>query len=165
MLLDGSSGSLEVPIFDAHEEIHARSAAALVVLAAALVAEPGASAVLVVEAVAIGATAERAGLVAIGELISGEAAKILQQVRPPAVGEVLDAVHAWSRSMAVAIRERIRAARDMSCPALESSHCSCSTGSSSDMAFLRCFGMVVIWFQCRYYRWHLDLVNRWTTSF
>ena len=77
---------------------------------------------MIIEAVAIGAAAEWTGLMAIGELISGEAAKILQQVRPPAVGEVLDAGHAWSRSMAVAIRERIRAARDMSCPALESSH-------------------------------------------
>ena len=144
MLLDGTGSGLEVPVLDAHEQIHAGTAAALVILAAALVAVPRTSTVLVVEAVAIGATAKRAGLVAIGELISGEATKVLQQVRPPAVGEVLDAGHAWSRSMAVAIKERIRAARDMSCPALESSHWSCSTGTSRDMVFLRCFGMVVI---------------------
>lgn len=50
----------------------------------------------------------------VGELISGKAAKVLQQVRPPAVGEILNAGHAGSRSMAAAIRERISAARDMS---------------------------------------------------
>ena len=114
MLLDGSSGSLEVPIFDAHEEIHAGSAATLMILAAALIAVPRTSTILIVETVAIGATAERAGLMGVGELISGKATKVLQQVRPPAVGEILNAGHAWSRSMAAAIRERISAARDMS---------------------------------------------------
>ena len=93
MLLDGTGSGLEVPVLDTHEQIHAGTAAALVILATALVAEPGAGAALIIEAVAIGATAERAGLMTIGELISGEAAKILQQVRPPAVGEVLDFRH------------------------------------------------------------------------
>lgn len=67
-----------------------------------------------------------------------------QQVRPPAVGEVLDSVHAFSRCMASAISERINAALDMREPERESSHWSCSTGSSREMAFLRGFGMVAI---------------------
>jgi len=67
-----------------------------------------------------------------------------QQVRPPAVCEVLDVGHAWSRCIASAMSERISAALDMREPERESSHSSCSTGSSSEMAFLRGFGMVAI---------------------
>lgn len=76
------------------------------IFAAALVAEPRAGAVLVVKAIAILAAAERAGLMLVGELISGEAAKILQEVRPPATGEVLNSIHFDSRSIASAIKSR-----------------------------------------------------------
>jgi len=86
MLLDCSGSGFEIPVLYAHKEIHARSAATLVVFASALITEPRAGAVLIIKAVAVFAAAERAGLMAIGELISGEATKILQQVRPPAAG-------------------------------------------------------------------------------
>jgi len=114
MLLYSTGSGLEIPVLDAHEEIHTGSAATLMVLATALIAVPRTSTILIVKTVAIGSAAERAGLMGVGELISGKATKVLQQVRPPAVGEILNAGHAWSRSMAAAIRERISAARDMS---------------------------------------------------
>ena len=86
MLLDAAAGFGVLPAGDAHQQIHAGAATAGLVFAAALVAEPGAAAVAVIEPVSIGAAAAWAGLVLVGELVSGQAAKLRQQVRPPAVG-------------------------------------------------------------------------------
>ena len=70
MLLYSTGSGLEIPVLDAHEEIHAGASAASAMLTAALVAVPGTSTILVIKAVTIGAAAERTRLMGIGELIS-----------------------------------------------------------------------------------------------
>ena len=90
MLLNALAGFGVLPAGDAHQQIHPVAATAGAILAAALVAEPAAGAVAVIEPVAIGAAAAWTGLVLVGELVSGQASKLRQQVRPPAVGQVGD---------------------------------------------------------------------------
>jgi hypothetical protein len=85
VLLNPPARVLELPASDAHQQVHAVAAATHVVLAAALIAEPAARAVVLVPPVAIPTAARRAGLVAIGELIRRQAAKLHQQPRPAAV--------------------------------------------------------------------------------
>lgn len=78
------AGLAVTPVANAHQQVHPCAAAAQVVLAAALVAEPGAVAVLVIKAVAIPPAAGRTGLVAIAELLSAQPRQRLEDVPPAA---------------------------------------------------------------------------------
>jgi hypothetical protein len=85
-LLDALARFGVTPVHAAHEHIHAAAAATLLILAATFVAVPRAAAVLIIKAIAILAVTKRTRLMIVGELITGKASKIRQQVRPPAVG-------------------------------------------------------------------------------
>jgi hypothetical protein len=93
VLLDAIGGLFEGPAGAAHEEVDAIAGTTGLGWATALVAEPGAGAVLIIEAVAVGAAAEGAGLMAIGQLLSGEASEGTKDRRPLAEGELCDAAH------------------------------------------------------------------------
>jgi hypothetical protein len=73
MGLDAAGGFRKIPAGEANQEVHAVTAAASAVLATALVAEPAAGAVITVPAIAIGAAAGRAGLVAVLQLLRRQA--------------------------------------------------------------------------------------------
>ena len=79
-------GLHKAPALPAQQQVDAGASAAALVLAAALVAEPGATAVLVVKAVAIRPAAERAGLMAIAELLAAQSRQGSQDLRPAAPG-------------------------------------------------------------------------------
>ena len=85
MLFELTAGLLEIPATNAHEKVEAGHATAHLVFAAALIAVAATGAGVVVPAVAIGAAAGWAGLVLVGELLRGEAAKSHQQLRPAPV--------------------------------------------------------------------------------
>ena len=68
---DTRYGFVKGPAGEAHEEVHAGSGATHLVAATALIAEPGASAIAVIEAITVFAAAERTGLVLIGKLLWG----------------------------------------------------------------------------------------------
>lgn len=72
----------------AHQQIHSGSAATALIPAAALVAEPCPGAILIVEPVAVGAAAERAGLMGVAELLSGQASQAGQDCWPVTAGAV-----------------------------------------------------------------------------
>ena len=78
------TGLAVAPVPQPHQQVDARASAAELVLAAALVAKPGAAALQVVKAVAIPAAAQRAGLVAAIELGRLQAAQGSEQVAPAA---------------------------------------------------------------------------------
>ena len=78
MGLNATAGRDEIPAGEAKQQLHAITAAARAVLTAALVAEPAAGAVIAVPAVAIGATAGGTGLMAVFELLGGDAAELNQ---------------------------------------------------------------------------------------
>ena len=80
------AGLAEAPAAHPHKQVHPGSAATQVVLAAALVAEPGATPVPVVIAVAVPPAAGRAGLVAVAELLGVQPPKHLKDVPPAARG-------------------------------------------------------------------------------
>lgn len=69
MLLNTPAGLLEVPASDAGEQVHSRTTATSVILAATLIAIPAAVAIVLIPAVAIFTSARRAGLVFVGELL------------------------------------------------------------------------------------------------
>jgi hypothetical protein len=66
MLLDACCSFGIGPIHLAHEHIHAATGTTGLVFATATIAEPGAGAVFVVKAIAIGPTAKRARLMLVG---------------------------------------------------------------------------------------------------
>ena len=108
------------------------------VLAAALVAIPGAGAVFVVESVAIGSAAEGTGLMGIGELIGTEPTELLQQIRPSAAGEVLNARHfvaACCSRMTCSNSNLIAELRDMVLPRQASSQSSCAWDKRMGVGF------------------------------
>ena len=78
------AGLAVAPVANAHQQVHPCAASAQVVLAAALVAEPGAVTVLVIKAVAIPPAAGRTGLVAIAELLSAQPRQRLKDLPPAA---------------------------------------------------------------------------------
>ena len=78
------TGLAEAPATHPHQQVHAGSAASQMVLAAALVAEPGATAISVIKAIAVPPPAGRAGLVAIAELLSVQPRQRLEDVPPAA---------------------------------------------------------------------------------
>ena len=67
--LNRSAGVLQAPAAHAHQQVHARHRAALMVLATAAIAEATAGSVVAIPAVAIGAAACGTGLMAIGQLL------------------------------------------------------------------------------------------------
>jgi hypothetical protein len=71
--LNAAGGFRKIPAGEANQQIHAVTAAAGSLLAAALIAEPAAGAVITIPAVAIGAAAGRAGLVAVLQLLRRQA--------------------------------------------------------------------------------------------
>jgi nicotinamide mononucleotide (NMN) deamidase PncC len=85
-LLDAFARFGVTQVHATHEHIHAAAATTGLVLAAAFIAVPGASTVLIIKAVTILAATQRARLMLVGELVRRQAAKMSQQVRPPAVG-------------------------------------------------------------------------------
>jgi len=78
------AGLAKAPAAHPHQQVHPGSAATQVVLAAALVAEPGATAVQVVKAIPVAPAAGRAGLVAIAELLSVQSRQRLEDLAPAA---------------------------------------------------------------------------------
>ena len=79
-------GLHKAPALPAHQQVHAGAGATALVLAAALVAEPGAAAVLVVKAVAIRAATKWTGLMAIPQLRFTQPCQGSKDLRPAAVG-------------------------------------------------------------------------------
>ena len=75
MLLNALGSFLERPACAAHKQVYARATATCFGWAAALVAKPRAGAVLIIEAIAILATAKRTWLVFVGELLAGYTCK------------------------------------------------------------------------------------------
>ena len=151
MLLDAFAGFGVGPVGCTHEQIHAGPTTAALLLAAALVAVPGAGAVFVVKAVTIGAAAEGTGLMGIGELIGGKATELLQQIRPPAAGEVLNARHfavVCSSRMTRSNSNLMAELRDMVLPRQASSQSSCAwdrrmgVGFASRIGAGRCLPIV-----------------------
>lgn len=63
------AGLSEGPPTHAHEQVEAIATTALVILAAALITEPGAIALVIVPAVTVGSTTGGAGLMTIGQLV------------------------------------------------------------------------------------------------
>ena len=78
------AGLANAPAPYPHQQVHPGPPATQVVLAAALVAEPGAVAVPVVKAVAVPPAAGRTGLMAIAELFSVQHRQRLEDVPPAA---------------------------------------------------------------------------------
>lgn len=72
VLLDALGGISKGPAGLAHEEVHAVAGTAGLMLSTALITKPCAVAIEIIEAVAIFTTAERAGLMFIGELLSAQ---------------------------------------------------------------------------------------------
>jgi len=92
-LANAVAGLGEVPTGFADEEVHAGATTAGTISATALIAEPRASAIDVIEAVAIFAAAEWAWLMFVGELSRGDTGKARKNVRPLAASEVCDFIH------------------------------------------------------------------------
>ena len=80
--LDAAGSGGEVPAGKAQQQIHAAAAATSLLAAAALVAEPAARAVIAVPAVAVGAAAGGARLMAVLQLLRCQSGELDQQPRP-----------------------------------------------------------------------------------
>jgi hypothetical protein len=104
---------------------------------------------LIVKAVTVLSTAQRARLMAVGELIAGEAGKGAKDRRPMAVSEICDACHALGRElscfMASAMRRRMKVVRFSTFRVLASIHASISGGRSSGTRFTQAHAMCSGW--------------------
>ena len=80
------TGLAVAPAPQPHQQIDARASAAELVLAAALVAKPGAAALAVIKAVAIPAAAGRTSLMAVAELGRLQAGQSPEDGAPAALG-------------------------------------------------------------------------------
>ena len=85
--------AFEIPVVFAHEHVHAATGTTGLGFAAALIAEPGAAAVLIVEAIAVSATAEWAGLMLVGELLLSEPSEGTKNRGPVALGGFVYVLH------------------------------------------------------------------------
>jgi hypothetical protein len=84
------AGLAKTPVAQPHKQVHPGAAAAHVLLTAALVAEPGATAIAVIKAVAVPAAADGAGLMAVAQLIGGQSGQCLKDFAPAATGRRKD---------------------------------------------------------------------------
>ena len=84
---------LERPIVLPKKKIHPGSPSALLLLASALITEPCASFVVVVESITVLAAAKRTGTMLVRQLRFREAGKTRQDEWPMATGDVVDFLH------------------------------------------------------------------------